>query len=224
MKVLMLSNPYDNIFNQIEIAKKLNFDGIEIVLERETKKMFLEGKLEILKNERFIYTFHLDNNYNIFDKKDFKELKDICRNIDSIAVLHLNCKKDLFESFIKKVKKLKCQNIVVENLDHSIEEINYFLEISDLNLAFDISHAFSFNNKSKVFEFIEKSEKRIKHFHLSDCKFFEHSHLPLGNGILPLKDIAKILKKVSKTVTLELIETEIPEIDYSVSLNILRSL
>jgi sugar phosphate isomerase/epimerase len=225
MKILILSNPYENLLNQIELAKSLKFDGIEIVLERETKKLFLENKNKISKElGNLIYVYHLDHRYNIFNEAHFKELEKICKEIDSFAVLHLNCEKENFEDFVKKVKKLNNEKIIIENLDHSIEELQYFLEISDLNLAFDFSHAISFNSTKKVLNFVEKNKERMVHFHISDCISFEHSHLPLGKGILPIKEIWKILKNFSKTITLEIIETNIPEIEYFVSLNILKSL
>ncbi|MEM0481095.1 MAG: TIM barrel protein [Candidatus Aenigmatarchaeota archaeon] len=224
MKILMLLNPWKDLDSQIDFALENGFDGIEIVLEDDTKNIFLNNPKEFLKKLKFTHVFHLDHSYNIFREKDYEELKNILKHIDSFSVLHLNAEKQQFDEFIERVEKLKSRYILIENLAHSMEDLEYFLEISNLNLTFDLSHAFSFNTESKVLNFLNKNLDRIMHFHISDCIYFTHSHFPFGYGILPLKKIVEFLKRKNTTVTIELIDSQIPEIDYPISLNILKNL
>lgn len=79
-------------------------------------------------------------------------------------------------------------------------------------LCLDLGHAKCYS-KSGLFHWMETLEPYIRHVHLHDNMGERDSHLSLGDGNLPLKEISEFLKKNGnkKTYTIECAEKEAVE-------------
>lgn len=232
MKFYLSLNPKKNIYYQINLAKSIGYDGVEIILEDKILKTVLKEKekvLKLIKNLKIEACFHLPFWLNILEKKDLKKILDlnkIALEFNSFSVVHLPLDRLEDLEILEKISNyLRGKNIYFENLFQPIELLE---EVFKLNLKFviDISHFISFNSISLFKTFLEKNRQKIYHFHLSDGYNFSHSHLPLGKGEYPLKQIIFFLyeKFKNNTISLEIFETDIPEIEFEISLNILKEI
>ncbi|MEM5828481.1 MAG: sugar phosphate isomerase/epimerase [Candidatus Aenigmatarchaeota archaeon] len=234
MKILMSLNPTKKLEEQIEFAKNVGFDGIEIVLEDNAQKEFLDEKRrkelkKLIEEKNFIVAFHLPNWLNIIDEKDRKEIlyfaKIIEKDFSSFCDVHIhaNSTNDI-NDFIKVTNELKLSNVYFENMFQDVETLSKIIDDTNIKITIDISHILSVNSLSKSFEFLKKYKERIFHFHFSDGIINSHSHLALGNGTFPIQKIISFLKENfgNRTITFEIYDTNIPEIDYEISLNLFK--
>lgn len=232
MKIFLTLNPSEDLYFQIKLAKNLGFDGVEIVLERSAKKVMINEKekiREILESLNMNVSFHLPSNLNILEERDFKKiikLYNIVEYFKSFGVVHIFAENEKeIKEYEDILEEIKNKNLYFENLFQRSE----FLEkIYKLNLKFviDISHFLTVNSFSRFKEFLIKYKPKILHFHFSDSNGISHSHLPFGKGVLPINKIVEFLVKNfnDRTISLEIFETEIPEIDFEISLKILKNL
>lgn len=231
MKIFLSINPEKDIYNQIELAKSIGYDGVEIVLEGKVRETVLSEKekvRKILEKNKMYFCFHLPNWLNPLDENDLKEileLKKIVDEFNTFGIVHLEIEDKRKIRKINKLPKEMKQNIFFENLFQSVDILERIAYL-DVKFVIDISHFLTSNSFEKLKNFLEKAKNKIFHFHLSDGNGFSHSHLPLGHGIFPIREIISILLKNfnDRTITLEIFEHDIPEIEYEISLNLLKDL
>ncbi len=92
-------------------------------------------------------------------------------------------------------------NILIENVTPSsffndINEFFVFADRNNLNVCLDFSHVMANEgNLKNIFSMKDKFKERIKKIHISDTVYGKDRHLPLGTGIMPLKEIKAFLKE-----------------------------
>ncbi|MEM5882255.1 MAG: TIM barrel protein [Candidatus Aenigmatarchaeota archaeon] len=232
MRVLLTINPSKNVFKQIKLAKKIGFDGVEIVLEDKAMKTVLNKKSDVknlLEELNMFASFHLPFWLNILNKDDFNEIQnlyEIANFFNTFCVTHINSEnKNDLKIFSKILKKIRDKKIYFENL---FQKIDFLENFSKLNvfLTIDISHMLTINTFTEFRNFIVNNKQKILHFHISDANGFSHSHLPFGKGVLPLRRIAELLIKNfnDRTISFEIFDTDFPEIDFESSFIIFKNL
>lgn len=232
MRIFLTLNPSKDVYSQIELAKKLGFDGVEIVLEDDMREVVEKEKEKIknkLENLGIYACFHLPNWLNILNRDDLKEifhLYKIVEYFNSFGVLHIFSDD---EKSIKKYKiiekEIKDKNLYFENLFQRTEILENIF-VFNLKFVIDISHFLTANPFPKFKEFLLKNKNKIFHFHFSDNNGITHSHLPLGKGILPIKKIIEILVEYfnDRSISFEIFETDIPELDFEISIKIFKNI
>jgi len=229
MKLLLTLNPSKDLIEQTKLAKNIGFDGVEIVLEDKALESILDEDFQekfydFTKESNLITYFHLPNWLDIRDRKDRKEIFKIVDEVtkifkNSYFVLHIMF-DSLYEikKFEKIIKKLDLSKILFENL---FQELKFLEEISKLpiNFVIDIQHLSISNPLNKSLDFMVRNKNKILHFHISDTDGINHNHYPLGKGSLPLKKVICFLKENfdDRTISFEVYNTEIPEIDFEIS-------
>lgn len=231
MKVFLSLNPKKDIFDQIKMAKKIGYDGVEIVLEEkvgETVKKKKEKVKKFLKKKKLDFCFHLPNWLNVLRAEDVKEilnLKKIVEYFNSFGVLHLDINTTEEIKKLKKIPRELKENLYYENLLQSSSLLKKIFKL-DLNFTIDISHFLIHNSFLDFKKFLKENKRKVKHFHLSDGNGIFHSHLPLGKGVYPIKNIVEFLLENFKdrTITLEIFDTSIPEIEFEISYEIINDI
>ncbi|MEM5830118.1 MAG: sugar phosphate isomerase/epimerase [Candidatus Aenigmatarchaeota archaeon] len=234
MKTLMSLDPTKSLERQIELAKSIGFDGVEIILEDDAQKEILNEKQReklksLIREKKMIVVFHLPNWLDILDEKDKKEIiyfsEIIKKEFNSFCDVHIHAKKsEEVKNFIYVSKEFENSNISFENMFQDIETLTEILDNTKIKITIDISHLLAVNNLQKSFNFLQKYKNRIFHLHFSDGMKNSHSHFALGNGTFPIPKIIRFLKEnfEDKTITFEIYDTNIPEIDYEISLNLFK--
>jgi len=229
MKLLLTLNPSEDLIEQTRLAKNIGFDGIEIVVEDKALESMLDEEFRenfynFTKENNLITYFHLPNWLDIREEKDRKEISKIVKEIsksftNSYFVLHIMF-DGVYEikNFEKSIKKIDTSKILFENL---FQDLKFLEEVFKLpiNFIIDIQHLSISNPLEKSLEFLARNKNKILHFHFSDTDGINHTHYPLGKGNLPLKKIICFLKNNfdDRTISFEIFNTEIPEIDFEIS-------
>lgn len=139
----------------------------------------------------------------------------------------LSCKKIIFHSninpFIKEEKyinnwlvkngdfyRLMCQKypdiiICIENMfddnpQYLLDICNY-VNCPNFKICFDVAHAFI--TTKDVMPWLDLLKPYISHIHINDNDGFKDSHLPLGKGIVPYKDVLEKITNEDVTVLIE---------------------
>jgi len=236
MKLLLTLNPSEDLIEQARLAKSIGFDGIEVVvedkaLENMLNEDFRNNFYEFTKENNLITYFHLPNWLDIREERDRKEISKIVKEItksfsNSYFVLHMMFDSVYeIENFEKSIKDIDVSKILFENL---FQDLNFLEKVFKLpiNFIIDIQHLTISNPLDKSLNFLARHKDKILHFHLSDTDGINHAHFPLGKGSLPLKKIICFLKNNfdDRTISFEVFNTEIPEIDFEISLLLFKKI
>jgi sugar phosphate isomerase/epimerase len=106
-----------------------------------------------------------------------------------------------------QAKKL---GVYVENLSEEVEDLILpFFEVKGAGLTLDIGHGQLMRRQNTCFNLISRLPEKIEHVHVHDNMGGrspkDDLHLPLGQGVVPIKDILTglVLSGYDGTVTLE---------------------
>ncbi|MFH0773046.1 MAG: sugar phosphate isomerase/epimerase family protein [bacterium] len=207
----------DFIFSSL---KQAGVDGLELLIPKHTSDNDICKVRKILDKYRFpVLSIH----QSLSNKKPFslKEVEKLCRFADyfssSVIVLHSttlgNSLKD--KSFINSLKILQKQYKIkfgIENMSrfcfgsktftHDAKEFSQTISDTGLYITFDTTHMGQAGGD--IVEFYLSNKERIINIHISDYKNTWinknvipqiYSHLPLGQGELPLEKFLRIIKK-----------------------------
>jgi len=104
--------------------------------------------------------------------------------------------------------ELMLENVPSEE-GHPLESITYFADVMSavpgLKFHFDVAHAFIENRMKGVKEYLDTFNDRLVHIHIHDNHGKMDEHLPLGQGKIDFRKVAKLLKRYryQRTVTFE---------------------
>ena len=195
-----------------QMAKELNFDGVEFVINDEyvfhkvnfIKKLSKDYNIPILSIHCPIITMPFLWPIKYWVNKTFK----IAHELEGkLVVIHPPFMKPyyskiglgLLEYLKEKRREYPDIKITLENFRYSrknkfdnYEKFNKVLEQFNFDLTLDTTHiGFTDYELSYVYNLFKS---RIKNIHISDWKT-NHEHLTPGTGILPLKELIEDIKK-----------------------------
>jgi sugar phosphate isomerase/epimerase len=209
--------PIDHIFSEL---KKSGVDGLEIIaltnLSKETVQL-VKGLIQ--KNNLKVHSIHQTT--DAFLRITLSEIERLCKIANDFSaktiVLHINAFKEnmsskIFADNLKSLQKKHQVEFAVENvfrtpftMDPKTYKTNDFSQTvkkMELNMTFDTTH--TGQTGENICKFYEINKERIINIHLSDYKkdwqnkifsLTKGTHLPLGQGELPIIDFLKLLKK-----------------------------
>jgi sugar phosphate isomerase/epimerase len=208
---------FDFIFSSL---KKSGVEGLELIALADLP----EEKIQTVKKMIQKYSLNVSGIHQSTDtflNINLKEIERLCKIANSfsanVIVLHINAFKDNLSNiaFIDSLKNLQKRYKVkfgIENvvktpftLDprmYRTEEFSKMLRELDLNITFDTTHIGQAHED--ILKFYLKNKEKIINIHLSDYKknwlnttlyLANDTHLPLGQGELPIKEFLALLKK-----------------------------
>jgi sugar phosphate isomerase/epimerase len=207
----------DFIFSSL---KKSGVEGLELIAlanlpEKDIQIVNKMAQKHCLK----IFSIHQSNDSLL--EIDLKEIERLCKIANAffaeVIVLHINALKNNLsdKTFIVKLKDLQKRykvKFAIENvvktpftLDprmYKTEEFSQMLRKLDLDITFDTTHVGQAHED--ILNFYRINKARIINIHLSDYKnnwlntalyLANDTHLPLGQGELPIVEFLQLLKK-----------------------------
>ena len=100
--------------------------------------------------------------------------------------------------------------VFLENLSEEVEDLILpFFEVKDVGMTLDIGHGQLMRRQNTCFNFISRMPERIQHVHVHDNNGGrspkDDIHLPVGQGVVPIKDvlIGLVAGGYDQTITLE---------------------
>lgn len=208
---------FDLIFPSL---KKSGVEGLELIAQASLP----ENKIQIVKKivqkyDLNIFSIHQSN--DTFLGIDLKEIERLCRIANAfsanVVVLHINAfEKNLSNKiFIDELKDLQkkykvrfgIENVVktpftLDKKMYKTQEFSKTLQSLGLNITFDTTHIGQ--TGEDINEFYLKNKNKIINIHISDYKkswlnrilfLANDTHLPLGEGELPIIKFLKTLKE-----------------------------
>lgn len=199
------------------LLKETRIEGIELVASKDIGEKDLK-KIKVILKEHGVSVFSLHqpilNLYKISLEKIGKLFETADYLSAKVVVLHLfSVRKRMAEkSFLEELKSLERKYGIKISLENGTKNIILGLypccykekEFSEtvsrmgFNITFDTSHLAQAGGD--IISFYKRNKERIINIHLSDYKsgFFKHNlfnmHLPLGKGVLPIKEFLQELK------------------------------
>ncbi len=225
MILLSSGSLYNYGLNRVfEIASKLGFDGVEIIIDDryDTRDKLYLKRLEHEFNLSII-AFHVPPERVKFWGDPIKKLKktiDLAENLEAkVVVCHssLALDKSFFNWLVKNwsaIQKETKVEIAYENMPKTYSRKRKFKIFKQLvfltwqvekfsvfdKICLDTSHLATAN--LDIIETYKKLKKKIVHIHLSDSNFkplkgrgIKDEHQLLGKGKLPLGKFLTLLKK-----------------------------
>jgi sugar phosphate isomerase/epimerase len=209
----------DSIFPPL---KKAGIEGLELIIPPHLSEQNVKTVNQIVKKyDLKIFSIHQSHDtYLNIKLKEIERLCGIAKTFSAhVIVLHINALKNILSepTLLTKFKDLQRQygvtfaieNVVKTPLSMAKEmyqgnEFNQIIEASDLNITFDITHLGQ--TGENICKFYAKNKDRIVNIHISDYRknwlnrflyLANGTHLPLGQGELPIKEFLTLLKKES---------------------------
>ncbi|MBW1712615.1 MAG: sugar phosphate isomerase/epimerase [Deltaproteobacteria bacterium] len=104
----------------------------------------------------------------------------------------------------------KKMGVFLENLSEEVEDLILpFFEVRQVGLTLDIGHGQLMRHQNTCFSIIDRIPERIKHVHVHDNQGGrsprDDLHLPVGQGVVPIKEIVSglVMSGYDGTMTLE---------------------
>jgi sugar phosphate isomerase/epimerase len=207
----------DFIFSSL---KKSGVGGVELIALADLPEKSIQIVKKILqKHDLEVFTIHQSNDSLLgIDLQEIERLCGIANAFSAnIIVLHINAfKKDLSnETFINGLKDLQkkykvrfgIENVVktpftLAKAMYKTHEFSQMLQSLGLNITFDTTHIGQAGED--INNFYLKNKNKIINIHISDYKnnwlnrvlyLANDTHLPLGQGELPIREFLALLKK-----------------------------
>ena len=216
--------PFPNWQEEFNIANKLGFNYIELVVNRyESFKNPLFSDESIKKLKKLIIENNLEfvsccaNNIieeNIFSNNVIDNLSNLKKNLNLIGIriliLPLFGKSELKEykvdSISKKLNRLLSKNNTVQILIESDAPLDIQRKLvektkKNIGIVYDIGN--SAFDKRNIYREIPNNLDIIKHIHIKD-KNKKGINTKLANGIVNLKELKKIIKLIPENIMLTL--------------------
>jgi len=127
-----------------------------------------------------------------------------------------------FTDSMGRLAEFAAQNqveLMLENVPsdqgHPLESIACFSQVMSavpaLKFHFDVAHAFIESRMNGVKEYLDAFSDRLVHIHMHDNHGTEDEHLPLGQGKIDFRKVAKLLKDhgYSRTITFEVFTSQL---------------
>jgi sugar phosphate isomerase/epimerase len=216
----------------LKSLKKAGVNGIELLATKSLTDVNIEKIKNLIKKHKLlIHSIHQStDNFNSISLSQIENLCKIANKFSAqVIVLHSDTIGDnLFDlNFISQLKKLqKKYNLKfgVENMPKSPfslfktytynpEEFSLLINKAGLYMTLDTTHLGQV--QADLCKFYENNKEKIVNIHLSDYKnnwlneillLANDTHLPLGEGKLPIVKFLKILKqeKYAGVITMEI--------------------
>ena len=187
---------YDyDLIKTILIAKRYDFDGVQLYLTRKyLNNQYLENLKSAINNSNLEVIFHIPNK---FDTLFIPAINYLLENRKKRVVIHYNG---------EKIPNIEGFDLYFENDVFGIDEAYYenlFRAIDERKnscFVFDIARVFALESGKMEYDFANKILDRMKKddiFHIIDLKFSSKERedwIPFGDGILSkLKDKIKVM-------------------------------
>lgn len=233
MKIGIMNNPFENVYEEIEWIGKNNFDFLDLTLEPPLAEPEM---LDSQKIKTYLDQYNLGiighTCYYLPYAHPIKKLRDASISVFTdyikffakLGVRKINIHTDKkypeemklairnfhIESLttLAKVAKEHDMILMLENTHSGIlstlEDILFILDaVPDLQLHVDLGHAHVSNIDFTAL--FTKAAKRITHIHISDNDSSYDQHFVLGAGTLDLRKTVTLLQRYNPnyTVTLE---------------------
>jgi sugar phosphate isomerase/epimerase len=200
--------------------KKAGIEGLELIIPPHLSEQNIKTVNQIVKKyDLKIFSIHQSHDTYLNVKlTEIERLCGIAKAFSShLIVLHINALKDILlkQELLTNLKNFQKQydvafaieNVVKTPLSMAKEmykgnEFNQTIEASGLNITFDITHLGQ--TGEDICKFYAKNKDRIVNIHISDYRknwlnrflyLANGTHLPLGQGELPIKEFLTLLKK-----------------------------
>lgn len=227
MPIGLLTNPSNDLIEEINLISKAGFDFVEIGMEEPNAKYDLidirvvKDALSIFDNKAIVHTPPWIDLASVYDRvrqawiDEFKNFIDISAKLElKLINVHATShglfsnRKILLDNIISSLNAIIDYanrfgvSIMLENMPrgksiHSTNEFRYIMNNSSVYLHLDIGHAFTSNGMNAIVSYINEFKDRIKHIHWHDNHGNYDEHLPLGSGSIDHQLVANALKRVN---------------------------
>jgi len=203
--------------------KKAKLSGIELVVNRESFSRIREVEEILDKNDLRVFSIHQPIfKIHKIDLISINELFKICAELSAkILVIHLFALgNQIFDpNFVNELKSLEnkynikigvensTKNLVTSFRKYSYSEGEFSSLIKKLGLGITLDTTHLGQSGGDIIKFFLHNKRNIVNIHLSDYKKnIFNTHLPLGDGILPIDKFLLTLKreKYNGLLTLEI--------------------
>lgn len=203
--------------------KKAGVNGLELLIPNHISNKDL-GKIKRITEKYSLPVSSIHQSLNSITDISLFEIENLCKIAHSFSAktvtLHINVLgKRIFDSnFIEKLKKLQKEYEIIfgiENMPKTPfafrkthffkgEDFSSVVKKTKLKMVFDTTHLAQVGED--ICEFYSQNKENIINIHLSNYKkhwFNTHlllqndTHLPLGEGELPMAKFLKMLKKTN---------------------------
>lgn len=233
MKIGMMNNPANDIYDEIIFAGENNFDFIDLTIE-PPKAQIKDIDIKKIRNLCNKYNLEIIGHTNFYlmwaspikrmQKASIDELYDHFQVFHKLGIKKVNIhahwfqpnskEAEILERIINSLKKISVftenlgLKLMLENLPNgflnkSEPYIGIFKEIPALYFNLDVCHAQE-EVRNNTEKYLSLFGNKLIHVHFSDKKPGEN-HLPLGKGMIDWNKIIKLLKKhnYNDSITLE---------------------
>lgn len=214
------SLPTKEIFSKLKAA---GMDGVELILpsfQRASDEDLMEVKKLLDECQMPIFSVH--QVIRFFTKTRLAEIVELFHIADSLGakviVLHMNSagQQVLNKDYIKLVHSLQNKygiKVGFENREKFFGSLHRgygwhedkfakLMKDNNFNITLDTTHLA--HSGGDIIDFFEKNKDRIVNIHLSDyrphilngtLRPMRYKHLPLGKGVLPIKEFLETVRK-----------------------------
>jgi sugar phosphate isomerase/epimerase len=214
---LSMNNPHRAILDEVELAKTVGFDGVELSIEPTMS--YLDRVAEFLNVRHFLRVGHTRDDLAWASSaqsvrlESLAEAHEILRAFSKIGLPLVSfhphrgdpglSRPEVIDRNIEAFSQLVTWGeelgitVAIENQPPlpRPEDIAHVLRpLPNLRLLLDVAHAVCFYGHYGPYEFIDSHADRISHLHISDNFGTHDDHLFVGQGKIPFREIFKSLK------------------------------
>ncbi len=211
------NNPHD----VLRALKESGVDGIELLVSSNVKDKDIQRLDEILEGAN-MQVFSVHQSVSTLFNISIQEVTVLFKIADKlkakVIVLHINVIGDqIFDiGYIHALKDLESKYKIKIGIENSpISPLSFFknhtwkgdkfsslMQKTGFNITFDTTHLAQ--TGGDIIDFYKKNRDRIVNIHLSDYRksflnryllLANSTHLPIGKGILPIKQFLKTLRE-----------------------------
>jgi sugar phosphate isomerase/epimerase len=214
----LLTNPSNDILNEISKIYDLNFDYAELGIEGPegnpqiiNKKNEIARLLQKFKQRPIGYTAYWIDLCSDYDYVRHAWI------LEAMSMFYGEKRKILLDNLVRSLREIvryaekskihvMLENVPLSNGIHDVDEFKYIIDnVASLLVHLDIPHAFTSGGMKSVLDYINTFRDKIIHIHWHDNHGRKDEHLPIGEGLIEHEKAVRALKDISydRTITLE---------------------